>query len=332
VAIVSEDATEDAAVDTTAPVLIDEHAPAQDPDAPSRLVQSRNATPAPPAPDGGPPEAAGIEIVPAPKTLRSRIRRGPRPRSGNPVPEAEVAAMFDEIAPVYDRLNTVMTLGADGRWRDAAVRATGLLEGGSAIDVACGTGKLAAALAERVGPFGHVRGVDLSPVMIARAAETYRDMVQLEFVAGNALALPAADAEFDAATISFGLRNLSDFEAGFRELRRVVRAGGTVVCLELTVPRPRPWAMVYGGVFRRLSPLLGGIAGHRDAYRYLPTSLEGFPKPPDLATTMRRAGLVDVGWRRLGLGTVALHTARVPSTEQSSTRQTSTRQPSTQGA
>jgi demethylmenaquinone methyltransferase/2-methoxy-6-polyprenyl-1,4-benzoquinol methylase len=220
--------------------------------------------------------------------------------------------MFDEIAPVYDRLNTVMTLGADRRWRSLAVQATNLREGDSAIDVACGTGRLATALAERVGPFGKVTGIDLSTAMIERAARSSRDFVQLEFRVGNALGLPFADGAVDAATIAFGLRNLADFEAGFRELRRVVRPGGTVVCLELSMPRPRIWGRVFHGVFRRTALLLGSAFGHRAAYQYLPETLIGFPEPRELAATMRRAGLVEVTWRRLALGTVALHRGRVP--------------------
>src|SRR5919197_813516 len=133
-------------------------------------------------------------------------------RTGNLVAEPQVTAMFDEIAPVYDRMNTLMTLGADRRWRRAAVEAAGLSSGGSVIDVACGTGKLAAALAERVGPFGRVLAVDLSTGMIAHGAQANYDLVQLEFRIGNALDLPASDAEFDAATIAFGLRNLADYE------------------------------------------------------------------------------------------------------------------------
>jgi demethylmenaquinone methyltransferase / 2-methoxy-6-polyprenyl-1,4-benzoquinol methylase len=233
-------------------------------------------------------------------------------RAGNTVPEATVTAMFDEIAPVYDRMNTIMTFGFDGRWRRAAVDATRLGSGGSVIDVASGTGKLALELADRVGPFGRVLAVDLSPGMIRRAAATHRDVVQLEFRVGNALSLPAGDAEFDAATIGFGVRNLADFEAGFRELRRVVRPGGRVVCLELTMPRPRWWGRVFQMSFRRLAPLGGRVFGGRSAYHYLPASLEGFPNPEQLALTMRRAGLVDVAYRRLGLGSVALHTGIVP--------------------
>lgn len=261
------------------------------------------------------PPAHGVSAPPAPEDLAVRARGASatvRARTGNTVPESQVVAMFDAIAPVYDRLNTLMTLGADRRWRAATVDATGLEEGGTAIDVACGTGKLAAALAERVGPFGRVLGVDFSPAMIGRAEATYRDLVQLEFRVANALALPFADGEFDAATIAFGLRNVADFEAGFRELRRVVRPGGRVVCLELSMPRPPVWARAYHGLFRRAAPALGGMVGQRAAYQYLPDSLDGFPDPRDLALAMRRAGIADVTWRRLALGTVALHRGRVP--------------------
>ncbi|MEO8228918.1 MAG: ubiquinone/menaquinone biosynthesis methyltransferase [Chloroflexota bacterium] len=236
----------------------------------------------------------------------------PTPRTGNLVPEADVAAMFDEIAPVYDRVNTLITAGGDARWRGAAVRATRLLSGGSAIDVACGTGKLSLALADRVGPFGRVVGVDISPHMIEQARLGSEDLIQLEFVVGNALALPFERHTFDAATIAFGLRNLTDFEAGFRELTRVVRPGGRVVCLELSTPRPRIWRGVYLAVFRLLPPLTAALFARGKTYRYLPASLEGFPDPAALAATMTRVGLREVGYRRLAFGAVALHTGVVP--------------------
>lgn len=237
---------------------------------------------------------------------------GPVVRTGNIVSEERVAAMFDDIAPVYDRMNTLMTLGSDRRWRRRAVHASGLKPGDSVIDVACGTGKLSAALAERVGPFGQVLGVDLSPAMVEYAGRAYPDLVQLRFEVGNALQLPAADGEFDAATIAFGMRNLADFEAGFRELLRVVRPGGRVVCLELSMPRPPAWGRVYHALFTRSAPLLGSVFRRRGAYAYLPGSLVDFPQPEQLAATMRRSGLTEVGFRRLALGAVAIHRGRVP--------------------
>jgi demethylmenaquinone methyltransferase/2-methoxy-6-polyprenyl-1,4-benzoquinol methylase len=234
-------------------------------------------------------------------------------KSGNRVPERDVTAMFDSIAPAYDRMNTLMTLGLDDRWRRAARDATGLRPGDAAIDVACGTGKMAALLAERVGPFGRVEAVDLSDAMLARGRRAFRDLVQLHFSPANALALPFRDGEFDAATIAFGLRNLADFEAGFREMARVVRPGGVVVCLELSLPRWKTYARLYHAVFRRVAPAAGAIFARRGgAYSYLPASLDGFPRAEDLAATMRAAGLVDVAYRRLTTGVVALHRGRVP--------------------
>lgn len=232
-------------------------------------------------------------------------------RKGNPVPEPRVATMFDSIAPVYDRMNTLMTAGLDGRWRRAAVRAAGLTSGGSALDVACGTGKLTAALAGAVGPEGRVVGVDLSPGMLDEARRVFGGLRGVEFRLGNALDLPVAAGSFDAATIAFGIRNLASFEEGFREMARTVRSGGRVVCLELSVPRPRFLGRVYTGLFRVTAPFLGAIFRRRAAYTYLPHSLDGFPAAEELAATMRQVGLRDVAFRRLALGAVALHVGTV---------------------
>lgn len=264
-----------------------------------------------PPPDATPPDAAPREAT-APDAMPLVSATAGHARTGNLEPGPSVAAMFDEIAPVYDRMNSLMTLGRDAGWRRAAVAASAVGPGDAVIDVACGTGKLAEALAERVGPFGRVVAVDLAPRMIAQAIAHHQDLVQLEFQVGDALALSAGDGSFDAATIAFGLRNLADFAAGFRELARVVRPGGRVVCLELSVPRPRLWGRTYHAVFRRSAPLLGSVFGRRDAYRYLPTSLDGFPDPDELVRTMLAAGLTGVSYRRLGLGSVALHQGSVP--------------------
>ncbi len=219
--------------------------------------------------------------------------------------------MFDSIAPVYDRMNTLMTAGFDGRWRRAAVRAARLSPGQAAIDLACGTGKLTAALGGAVGPTGRVVGVDTAAAMLDQARRAFREIVQIEFQLGNALALTAQDNSFDAATIAFGLRNLASFEDGFREMARVVKPGGRVVCLELSRPRHRPMARAYSALFRTTAPALGAIFRRRAEYAYLPHSLQGFPDPETLAETMRRVGLQRVSYRRLGLGAVALHVGEV---------------------
>jgi demethylmenaquinone methyltransferase/2-methoxy-6-polyprenyl-1,4-benzoquinol methylase len=239
----------------------------------------------------------------------------PETRSGNFVPEPRVTAMFDAIAPVYDRMNTLMTAGLDGSWRRKAVKAAGIAAGGSALDVACGTGKLTLDLANIAGPGGNVVGLDLAPAMLVEARKVSADRPGVRFELGNALALPFAAGTFDAATIGFGMRNLQDYRGGFAEMTRVVRPGGRVVCLELSTPRPRWFGRVYLGVFRLFAPALGRLFGRRDAYAYLPQSLDGFPDPHQIAATMRRVGLVNVGFKRLAFGTVALHVGTVPPRE-----------------
>jgi demethylmenaquinone methyltransferase/2-methoxy-6-polyprenyl-1,4-benzoquinol methylase len=221
----------------------------------------------------------------------------------------QVREMFDRISPAYDRMNRVMSAGMDGRWRARAVRCAGLAPGGSAIDLCCGTGDLAIALLDAVSTRGRVVGLDFSERMIeaARAKSS-----QVEWVQGDALDLPFADGEFDGATCGFGVRNLPDIERGFREMARVVRAGGRVVCLELTEP-PRlvaPFARLWTD---RAVPLLGRvIARETDAYRYLPASVHRFPPAAELAEIMRAAGLERVQYRRLSGGAVALHVGTVP--------------------
>ena len=220
----------------------------------------------------------------------------------------QVREMFDRISPAYDRMNRVMSAGMDGRWRARAVRCAGLAPGGSAIDLCCGTGDLAIALLDAVSTRGRVVGLDFSERMIeaARAKSS-----QVEWVRGDALDLPFADGEFDAATCGFGIRNLPDIEHGFREMARVVRGGGRVVCLELTEP-PRlvaPFARLWTD---RAVPLLGRlIARETDAYRYLPASVHRFPPAAELAEIMRTAGLERVQYRRLSGGAVALHVGTV---------------------
>jgi demethylmenaquinone methyltransferase/2-methoxy-6-polyprenyl-1,4-benzoquinol methylase len=189
------------------------------------------------------------------------------------------------------------------------MRAAGLAPGGSAIDVCCGTGDMAIELLDVVSTRGRVVGLDFSERMIDAAQAKSS---QVEWVRGDALALPFADGEFDAATVGFGVRNLPDIERGFREMARVVRGGGRVVCLELTEP-PRlvaPFARLWTD---RAVPLLGRlIARETDAYRYLPASVHRFPPADELAEIMRAAGLERVAYKRLSGGAVALHAGTVP--------------------
>jgi demethylmenaquinone methyltransferase/2-methoxy-6-polyprenyl-1,4-benzoquinol methylase len=220
-----------------------------------------------------------------------------------------VREMFDRISPTYDRMNLLMSMGRDGHWRRLAVEEARIGPGGAALDVCCGTGDLAIELRRAAGPGGRVVGLDFSPGMLAFAD---RKCPAVEWVQGDALDLPFADATFDAATVGFGVRNLADLDRGFAELARVVRPGGRVVCLEMsTPPAPiRPFSQLWTD---RGVPLLGRlVARDPDAYRYLPASVHRFPPADEVAEVMRRAGLDGVRYRRLMLGVVALHVGTVP--------------------
>jgi demethylmenaquinone methyltransferase/2-methoxy-6-polyprenyl-1,4-benzoquinol methylase len=225
----------------------------------------------------------------------------------DPAGAADIVATFDELAPVHDRMAAILSLGLDRRWRSAVVAETRLTPGDSAIDVAAGTGLLATELADRVGPFGRIVAVDLSPAMVERGTDRARDIVQLEFILGDALALPFDDGRFGAATIAFGLGALADPVAGIRELVRVVRPGGRVVCLEPTMPRPRWWGGLQHRTAQRLAPLAVSVTARHNAYRRLHELTSNVPDAETLARLLRAAGLVDVRYRRLGLGAVAIH-------------------------
>jgi demethylmenaquinone methyltransferase / 2-methoxy-6-polyprenyl-1,4-benzoquinol methylase len=230
---------------------------------------------------------------------------------GNAAPSTEVGAMFDRIARVYDPMNLVISAFQEPYWRRRAVAATRARPGDRILDVATGTGKVAADLHGRVQPGGSVLGVDLSPAMIGLAQRRFADRRGLEFVVGDALSLPTADASFDAATIAFGMRNLPDYRGGFAELARSVRPGGRVVCLEIARPRGRLARMLQVW-FDRIVPVIGRVAGQGSAYGYLVRSVKGYPDPDRIAAIMREAGLAEVTWRKLTGGIVTLHVGVVP--------------------
>jgi demethylmenaquinone methyltransferase / 2-methoxy-6-polyprenyl-1,4-benzoquinol methylase len=227
--------------------------------------------------------------------------------------ERQVRAMFDRIAGLYDRMNTVMTAGLHHQWRRRAADLASLSAGARALDVATGTGDLAFELARRVAPGGEVVGTDFSERMLelARAKALGRGEQLVRFEPANALALPFADGEFDAATVGFGARNFSDLERGMREMVRVVRPGGQVVVLEITAPRRPPLSIFYELWFDRVIPVLGRIAGDAQAYSYLPSSVRRFPGPDELAAIMWECGLREVRYVLTAGGIIALHAGQV---------------------
>jgi len=230
---------------------------------------------------------------------------------GNAASTAEVRAMFDKIARVYDPMNLVISAFQEPRWRKRAVDLTGVRPGGRSLDVATGTGKVAADLHERAQPGGSTLGVDISPAMIGVAKRRFDGREGLEFVVGDALALPTEDGTFDAATIAFGMRNLPDYGKGFGELARSVRPGGRVVCLEIARPRSRV-ARVLQFWFDKIVPIVGRVAGQGGAYGYLVRSVKGYPDPDRIAEIMREVGLESVSWQPMSGGIVTLHVGIVP--------------------
>ncbi|MGB2939889.1 MAG: bifunctional demethylmenaquinone methyltransferase/2-methoxy-6-polyprenyl-1,4-benzoquinol methylase UbiE [Candidatus Dormiibacterota bacterium] len=221
-----------------------------------------------------------------------------------------VQALFGRIARRYDLANTVISFGRDAAWRRRAARATGLQPRQAALDVACGTGRLAVELARLVGPAGRVVGADFSPEMLA-VAEHLNPAI--DWQRADALALPFADGAFDAATIAFGLRNLSDRGRGVREMARVVRGGGCLVVLEFLHPPRGAFGAGYRLYLERVLPVVGGwITGDTDAYRYLSSSIGAFLAPEELIRLAVEAGWVGVELRHLNLGTVAMLVGRSP--------------------
>ncbi len=216
------------------------------------------------------------------------------------LPAEGVERMFDRIAPVYDAMNRVMTLGLDRRWRTITAR-TVVHEGDRVLDAACGTGDLAIA-DRRAG--GEVTGLDFSHKMLERAR---RKDPLVEWVHGDLLHLEFEDGSFDAVTVGFGIRNVEDLEAGLVELRRVLSGGGRIGILEITRPRGllRPFYALW---FDRVVPLLGKVLPGGAAYTYLPASVRRFPAPEDLGALLERSGFEEVRWRTFAGGIVALHT------------------------
>lgn len=210
-----------------------------------------------------------------------------------------VRSMFDRIAPSYDHLNRVMTFGLDRSWRRRSVEELGLAQGSVVLDVACGTGDFCGIL--RATGMRAV-GLDISAGMLAAARE-------LCLLRADATAVPIGAASVDGATCGFALRNVVDVPSLLLELGRVVRPGGRIALLEVDEPRWQPARLLHGLYFRRVVPVLGSLLSERDAYEYLPRSVEFLPDHAELTAMMKRAGFGAILKRRLSAGAVQLVTA-----------------------
>lgn len=231
------------------------------------------------------------------------------PAAGRDGKEAAlVQAMFDRVARRYDLANTVLSGGRDAHWRRVAAHAAAPT-GASVLDVAAGTGALSRDLSE-LGA-AEILGLDLSHQMLVAGLD--RRAPRVRFVTGDALSLPFPDATFDAVTIGFGLRNLTDPEAGVREFARVTRPGGRLVVLEFSTPTWGPFRRLYHGYLVQLLPRVAGVVSSSPtAYRYLADSILAWPDQDGLAAWIAENGWSEVRYRNLTGGIVAVHRAIRP--------------------
>jgi demethylmenaquinone methyltransferase/2-methoxy-6-polyprenyl-1,4-benzoquinol methylase len=217
---------------------------------------------------------------------------------------AEVQAMFDDVAARYDLTNDVLSLGQDRRWRRQVIDAVDPKPGEVVLDLAAGTGTSSQPFLDRGAT---VVPCDFSVGMLRVGKQA---KPHLPFVAGDGTRLPFADDTFDAVTISFGLRNIVDPDAGLRELRRVTRPGGRLVVCEFSAPTWAPFRTVYIEYLMKALPAVArAVSSAPDAYVYLAESIRAWPDQAGLAARIQQAGWTRVRWRNLSGGIVALHHA-----------------------
>ncbi|MDI9890953.1 MULTISPECIES: demethylmenaquinone methyltransferase [unclassified Microbacterium] len=221
-----------------------------------------------------------------------------------------VSGMFDQVAAAYDRTNSVLSLGNDRFWRVATLKAVAPKRGERILDLAAGTGTSSMAF---VPSGAHVVAADFSRGMIAEGRRRHGNVPNLEFVQADATDLPFQDGEFDAVTMSFGLRNVNDPRRALRELRRVTKPGGRIVVCEFSHPPSRAFNGLYRFYNDRVLPTVAkAVSSNAEAYDYLNESIRDWPDQPTLAAWMRDAGWVDVAYRNLTFGIVALHRGTNP--------------------
>ncbi len=221
-----------------------------------------------------------------------------------------IRKLFDNIAPDYDRLNHILSLNIDKGWRRKAVRETVDTDKPLEIlDVACGTGDFTIEIARKVAAGSRVTGIDLSEGMMKIGREKIAKAgVEAELVQGDCEALPYADGTFNRISVGFGVRNFEHLELGLSEMCRVLKPGGKLVVLELSVPSNGFIRWCYKLYFLKILPVIGGwISGDRGAYEYLPASVLKFPSPEKFVGMMRDAGFMKVNHRSFTLGICRLY-------------------------
>lgn len=227
-----------------------------------------------------------------------------------------VRAMFSRIAPRYDFLNHLLSFNLDRYWRARTVRAVRAIlgrPGALVADICCGSGDLTVALAA-ASPRARILGSDFArPMLVQARRKLLRRGLAAWLVEADALRLPLEDGSVDLVTVAFGLRNLASYEGGLEEMHRVLKPGGVAAILEFSQPPNPAFARLYRLYARRVLPAVGGwLSGSREAYAYLPESVDRFPDAGELARLMRAAGFRAVGFERMSGGIVSLHTGERP--------------------
>jgi len=229
---------------------------------------------------------------------------------------SEIGAMFDTIAPRYDFLNRLLSLGFDRRWRKKAVERLRAPENARVLDMACGTADMALEIARQYPLAAEIVGIDISTEMLAIARRKIKaagEARRVRLMEGSCEAIPAPADFFDGAVIAFGIRNVADRGQGLRELKRVLKPGARLIILEFSQPRQRFFRYFFDIYFYRILPWVGGLFSRRSAYLYLPRSVAEFPEPSRFAAHIAEAGFDQVSHRNLSWGIVTLFEAAISS-------------------
>lgn len=246
-----------------------------------------------------------------PQPPKSEATKAQAPKAGAPQ-RSQVEAMFNHIAPTYDRLNHALSLGIDRRWRRKAIDALKPFAPQTILDIATGTGDFAILAARRLDP-DRIIGVDISEGMM----DVGREKVKQEglddtifFMKDDCTALTFADNSFDAVTVAYGARNFEDLKAGLREMRRVLQPGGHLMLVELTTPPRFPMKQLFAFYSHTVMPFLGRLISHDDsAYTYLPRSMEAFPQAEQLVPMLKKCGFSEVQFKRFTFGLSTMYLA-----------------------
>jgi demethylmenaquinone methyltransferase / 2-methoxy-6-polyprenyl-1,4-benzoquinol methylase len=229
--------------------------------------------------------------------------------------EERVHSVFEKISDQYDYMNDLISFKQHTRWRNDTMKRISVKPSDKCLDVCCGTGEWTFALAEAAGEKGQVTGLDFSENMLKVGREKLkkRFLPQVTFIHGNAMELPFEDHSFDVVTIGFGLRNVPDYLQALKEMARVVKPGGRVVCLETSHPTVPVFKQVFKLYFTYIMPVFGKLfAKSYQEYSWLQESTEAFLTKEELKELFQKSGLIDIEVKSYAMGAAAMHTGKKP--------------------